>query len=189
MQTQDRISLTLSNQARPGTILRSPRDVHLLNTFHLARDSAFCCGNAYRAIVTDGSLNDHTDFQETIMNDGFVYDIASNTSSDRSSPSLPLYAVQAGPASIAGNQQLHQRPTSYETSGNTLCGQSTVTDSGVRVSATSNPNVCRPVLPSTLITRLNLAFPCVIRSTDIPSTLLLLPSTPLINHLAKRQEE
>lgn len=117
------------------------------------------------------------------MNDGFVYDIASNTSSDRSSPSLPLYAVQAGPASVAGNQQHNQRPTSYQTTG-----QSAVTDSGLRISSNSSTNVC-PVLPSSLITRLNLAFLCVIRSTAIPSTLLLLPSTQLTNHLATRQGE
>lgn len=78
------------------------------------------------------------------MNDAFSYDIASNTSSDRSSPSLPLYAVPAVPTSVTRNQQQQQRPHNlpYQTSGNLFGGSSAATESSNRGPPTSYPNVC-----------------------------------------------
>lgn len=94
------------------------------------------------------------------MNDAFSYDIASNSSSDRSSPSLPLYAVPAVPASVTRNQQLQQQRShnvSYQTSGNLFGGASTTAESSNRAPPSSNPNV-RAVPSYLLNSRPNLTF-------------------------------
>jgi hypothetical protein len=94
------------------------------------------------------------------MNDAFSYDITSNSSSERSSPSLPLYAVPAVPASVTRNQQLQQQRSHnlpYQTSGNLFGGPSTTAESLNRAPPSSIPNVCA-VPSSTLIAHPYLTF-------------------------------
>ena len=41
---------SLSVSSLPRTIHQSLREAHVLNTFHLARDTAFCCGDVRRQL-------------------------------------------------------------------------------------------------------------------------------------------